>query len=305
MKRSAILIVIALLIIGPRESAAQISESDCYTILPSATDPGGGFCGLQFWQPDLQKCFSTLKPYGTLCTPAGSPCEKPSVCQLHGSFQDLKMSCSPVGLPQHKSRVCRPSTGVCDQDDYCDGTSLDCTTDLAAPDTTLCRPSVGACDVSDFCDGVTRTCRDEVAAEGETCRSTEDQCNLDESCDGISAFCPEDELGEGMECDDGDECTDEDECTQGQCVGNGIDSCSAEEPDAGPGDETPDTGTSPGDDDAGPLGESDAEEDSESDGGGCSVATQSSHAGWLLVFMAAFVWTRRRKLTPIRSASMN
>lgn len=214
------------------------------------------------------------------------------------------MSCSPLGTPQRNSKVCAPSAGACDLDEFCDGTSLQCPEDLVAPESTLCRPSAGACDVSDFCDGVSKSCDDAFVDEGETCRGMENQCDVDETCDGTSAFCPEDELGEGLECDDGDECTDGDTCTQGQCVGNGIDSCPADEPDAGLGDsETPEEDTEPDTPDA---GDSEAGEDMEGEGGGgCFVASGSSHAGWLLFFMVAFVWTRRRSLTPIRRASRN
>jgi len=302
MKRFVLLIVIALLAASPRESAAQISEQDCFTVLPTNENTELGNCGIQFWQPSIQTCFSTLVEAGTLCAAASSSCEKPSVCAFGGTFQDLRMGCTPLGTPKITSKVCRASTGVCDQDDYCDGTSLECPADEAAPETTLCRPSAGACDVSDFCDGVSKTCPDELVPEGETCRTTEDQCDIDESCDGISPSCPEDELGEGMECDDGDECTDSDTCSQGQCVGDGIDNCPAVEPDAGPDDsetpsETPEEDTEPGTRDAGVDGEGDTEDNFEGEGGGgCSVATKSSRTGWLFLFLVGFICTRRRRL---------
>ncbi len=306
MKRSILLITTALLVLSSREAAAQLTESQCPMVLPGVADPGGGFCGLQFWQPDTQECFSTLKAPGTLCTPAASSCEKPSICGYHGSWEDLKMSCTPLGTPQTTSKVCRAATAVCDQEDRCDGTSLQCPFDRAAPDTTLCRASAGACDVSDYCDGVSKNCDDDFVPVGETCRESEDQCDVDETCDGTSAFCPEDELADAIDCDDGDECTDGDTCTQGVCIGDGINSCPAEEPDAGPGDETPDTDTSPGDPDAGVGGDNDAGDSVEEDGaGGCSVSTGSSPASWTLLFLVAFVWTRRRKLSPFRSASRN
>lgn len=303
MKRSLLLIAMALIAIFPRESAAQMTESDCFSVLPPFQNTELGFCGVQFWMPDTQECYSTLVPSGTVCTPAASPCEKPSVCQFHGSFQDVKMSCTPLGTPKSKTLVCRPSTAVCDQDDYCDGTSLQCPEDEPAPVTKLCRPAAGACDVSDFCDGESKSCPDELVPEGEVCRDMENQCDANETCDGVSAFCPEDELGGGMECDDGDECTDGDTCTQGQCIGDGIDSCGSVDPDPGSGDESPDAGTGPGAPDAGVSDESDAGDDVDEDSvGGCSVATQGSHAGWLLVFMAALFWTRRRSAVTARDA---
>lgn len=335
MKRTTLILCLSLAgIFGGGEASAHHTEADCPLIFSA--------CSIQYWDHGKNACVSEFEPTtkpceggstclqpaycdgaGTcnntsavsfverskpnvICAPAGSSCEKPSVCEYVGGdgglFDIVGYECGPHRL-ESASTVCRPSASTCDAAESCTGLSRLCPGDEAASDSTLCRSAVGACDVSDFCDGVSKDCADEVLPQGETCRGTENQCDVGEVCDGTSPFCPEDELADAITCDDGDECTDGDTCTQGQCIGNGIESCSIEEPDAGPGEGTPDTGPGPGAPDAGPEDESDAGDDSGS--GGCSTTGQSSPIVCAFLFLTALLWTRRRRLTPIHSASRN
>ncbi len=311
--KKILLLTFAFLIVRSEHLYANHSESHCLFLVDDSGGPNGGFCGLQFWQPNIQECFSNLKPVGTVCTPAGSICEKPSTCQFGGNFiaGEITFRCTPLGQPALSSKICRASTTLCDLHDRCNGSSLSCPADEVAPDSMLCRSASGACDVSDFCDGSSKSCPDAFVPEGETCRDMDNQCDIGETCDGTSAFCPEDELAGAIECDDGDECTDDDTCNQGQCIGDGIDNCPAEElePDAGPGG-TSDAGTGPNDPDAGVSGESDAGdspggEGGGKEGGGCSsVGASSSTAGSLFLFLAVLLWTRqRRRFTAVLGAS--
>jgi hypothetical protein len=43
------------------------------------------------------------------------------------------------------SQECRPSQGVCDAADFCDGVGKQCPVDAKEPVTTECRGSAGAC----------------------------------------------------------------------------------------------------------------------------------------------------------------
>ena len=54
------------------------------------------------------------------------------------------------------STVCRPSAGVCDVAETCDGARGACPAD--AKSTAVCRRPAGVCDVAESCDGVNDTC---------------------------------------------------------------------------------------------------------------------------------------------------
>ncbi len=88
--------------------------------------------------------------------------------------------------------VCRPSTGVCDVADSCDGVNLGCG-DAVASSTTVCRPSVGLCDAEETCTGSSPSCPgDRVASSSVVCRDASGLCDKAEKCTGASAVCPAD-----------------------------------------------------------------------------------------------------------------
>src|SRR5205823_3488808 len=72
-----------------------------------------------------------------------------------------------------------------------DGSSATCPAD--AKSTAVCRPSAGICDVTESCDGVGDNCpTDGFVAAGTTCRAAAGVCDLAETCTGSSASCPAD-----------------------------------------------------------------------------------------------------------------
>ena len=48
---------------------------------------------------------------------------------------------------QSSSTLCRASTGVCDEAEFCTGSSAQCPTNAVKVAGTLCRASTGPCDV--------------------------------------------------------------------------------------------------------------------------------------------------------------
>jgi len=97
-------------------------------------------------------------------------------------------TCTPV-VPTH---TCRPSAGVCDVAETCDGTSLACPADAYVEGTT-CRDSAGTCDPAETCTGTSAACPADVkASAGTTCRPSAGDCDVDDVCDGASAACPVD-----------------------------------------------------------------------------------------------------------------
>jgi len=99
------------------------------------------------------------------------------------------------------------SAGICDLDDFCDGTSKVCPADAKEPNTFVCRPAVGACDVADTCDGSSNLCPmdnkvpdNTPCSDGQFCNGLEtcqsgtcsagtDPCLADQTCDESTDMC--------------------------------------------------------------------------------------------------------------------
>jgi hypothetical protein len=144
--------------------------------------------------------------------------------------------------------VCRPSAGLCDPEERCDGASAGCPADAREPGGTVCRASTDECDPQEECDGVAALCpsdsfkADGVACtddgllcsndtcqsgvcshtaktDGTVCRASTDECDPQEICDGIALTCPVDAFeADGFACtDDGSACTS-DTCETGVCT---------------------------------------------------------------------------------------
>ena len=80
--------------------------------------------------------------------------------------------------------VCAAATGLCGQNQTCNGTANTCPTNTAVrPAGTLCRAAAGPCDVDDRCDGVSTACPDKVLAQNTAC---DQQGHV---CDGTAATC--------------------------------------------------------------------------------------------------------------------
>ena len=121
---------------------------------------------------------------------------------------------------------CRPSAGVCDFAEVCDGVADDCPADALEPPTTECRAAEGACDAPELCTGSGVVCPGDAKLTGE-CRAEADVCDLAEVCDGVSDDCPVDaNEPAGTPCDDHNVCTENEECSvAGICTGDDIESC--------------------------------------------------------------------------------
>ncbi|HXI60656.1 MAG TPA: HYR domain-containing protein, partial [Polyangia bacterium] len=99
--------------------------------------------------------------------------------------------CTPVSA----AHVCRPSAGVCDAAETCDGSSLQCPANGFAPAGTGCRASAGVCDTAEVCTGSSAQCpADQLTAAGTICRAGAGACDVAEVCSGSSAACPPDAL---------------------------------------------------------------------------------------------------------------
>jgi hypothetical protein len=89
--------------------------------------------------------------------------------------------------------VCRPSAGVCDVAETCNGSGSVCPADTFVPSTTVCRAAAGVCDVAESCTGSSAACpADAVRAAGTVCRAAAGVCDVAESCNGTSVLCPTD-----------------------------------------------------------------------------------------------------------------
>ena len=138
----------------------------------------------------------------------------PTDCQACGTKAGASADGQCVTLSA--STVCRPSAGLCDVADRCDGASPSCPQDALRSGGEVCRPVAGACDVEESCTGQGAACpADLVVPSTTTCRPSAGPCDVPESCSGQSAACPEDGLAaRGTECGgDGEVCSG----TSSQC----------------------------------------------------------------------------------------
>lgn len=113
--------------------------------------------------------------------------------------------------------VCRPSAGLCDLADLCDGVSALCP-DARKTSASLCRPDAGLCDVPDYCDGGVSCPVDALLGSTAVCRgATGGPCDSAELCTGTDAGCPQNgfksagtvckQAGVNATCDPADLCT--------------------------------------------------------------------------------------------------
>lgn len=124
--------------------------------------------------------------------------------------------CTSDCQPRSAGLTCRPSAGVCDVAETCDGTAGSCPTNAFLPSTSTCRGSTGVCDAPEMCTGTSATCpADVLAGSGTVCRTAVDVCDLAENCDGASASCPADVIASDTtpcrassgECDVAENCS--------------------------------------------------------------------------------------------------
>jgi hypothetical protein len=89
--------------------------------------------------------------------------------------------------------TCRPSAGICDVPEVCDGTSDACPNDGFMEMGVVCRAINGTCDVAEVCTGTAAACpADGFMEMGVVCRAINGICDVAEMCTGNAADCPED-----------------------------------------------------------------------------------------------------------------
>ena len=75
-----------------------------------------------------------------------------------------------TGTFKPRTTVCSASSGVCENDAYCTGSSSACPAKTKKAAGTVCRAKNGDCDVAETCDGKTAACpTDKYAASGTKC----------------------------------------------------------------------------------------------------------------------------------------
>lgn len=165
---------------------AQKTAGAAYVYVQVPTRANGAACSKNF------ECTSGYCTDGVCCdTSCGfgqkDDCQACSVAA--GAAVDG--TCSPSA----KTYICRPSLGICDLAESCDGTSIDCPLDKAEPTMKECRASAGPCDVAEVCDGVSGACpADKFIAPSTVCRAAVDACDAAEVCSGSDASCPPDRV---------------------------------------------------------------------------------------------------------------
>ena len=132
-------------------------------------------------EPVLEGCADPAND-GAACAYSGAvpECAK-AVCK------DLVCTLVPVDA----GKVCRSAAGVCDIQETCDGSSMDCPTDAKQPTTVVCRQSAGACDIQETCDGLSNDCpADKKQPNSYVCSKKSGSCDVDVKCDGSGDACP-------------------------------------------------------------------------------------------------------------------
>lgn len=132
---------------------------------------------------------------GTVCRPSLGLCDREEVCDGVAPGCPADVV-GPVGV------VCRSATGPCDVVETCTGSSRICPPDIRLPAGAVCRAPVAECDAPELCDGDGGACAaDRVERAGTVCRPAAAGCDAPERCSGSSAFCPPDAvLAAGSVC---------------------------------------------------------------------------------------------------------
>jgi|SRR5579862_3719851 len=153
----------------------------------------------QSCQPSVSTTAWTNVASGTTCRPSAGVCDVAETCN------GTSGACPANGFAS-STTVCRASAGTCDVAENCTGTNATCPAD--AKSTAVCRSAQGDCDVAESCDGTSNACPgDSFASSTVVCRQSMGDCDVAENCTGTSAACPPDaSQPDGTLCDDGGTC---------------------------------------------------------------------------------------------------
>jgi hypothetical protein len=153
--------------------------------------------GRQLWPFDtcFTPCDACATCEGGTCVPraAGSECRPTAgVCDVAETCDGSSTLC-PADAVANSGTVCRGASGPCDVVETCSGSSVLCPTNVLANSGTVCRPSAGVCDTAETCSGSSSSCPgDMVAPAGASCRASVGACDAAETCNGSASTCPSD-----------------------------------------------------------------------------------------------------------------
>jgi hypothetical protein len=145
------------------------------------TGSAGGMMRVITSQPLAPWMDCTDQPAGTVCRPAGGPCDVAETCD--GGRADC-----PPDVVRDSATVCRPAAGQCDLEERCAG-DVTCPADVKS--TAVCRQAVGRCDVAEVCDGSADTCPDDQVQPASFRLACDDgnACTTGDRCSGSSGAC--------------------------------------------------------------------------------------------------------------------
>jgi alpha-tubulin suppressor-like RCC1 family protein len=109
-------------------------------------------------------------------------CEDDDVCSLDACDTGSTHAC--LHTPGAAGTPCRPSAGVCDVAESCDGVNLRCPDDAFEPSTTECRASTFPCDAAELCTGSSADCPADAPAPDGTACDDGVLCTYPDVCDG-------------------------------------------------------------------------------------------------------------------------
>ena len=165
--------------------------SDCLDGLACASPPEDSAAKETICSPKFNSCKCFLDPETCDCTP-GTPCQPSQACATGETTCELGVpECVTIG-PKPDSDVCRPSAGICDVAENCDGMSLDCPPNVFESTSFICREPAAPCDAPELCAGDTAACPEDSklsagsACDGGSCSQAGtcvDGCVQDAPCD--------------------------------------------------------------------------------------------------------------------------
>ena len=155
-------------------------------------------------------CGNNVPTYAEQCddgnTANGDCCS--STCQFEAEFSacgepsdvscDAPDSCDGAGVcvdrVDFEGTECRGALGVCDEAEFCDGSTDECPADVLKDTTFECNAAAGVCDEAELCTGTSVDCPvDELKPAHTECRGTYgNECDVAEVCSGTSVDCPVD-----------------------------------------------------------------------------------------------------------------
>lgn len=162
---------------------------------------------------------------------ANTDCNDSNPCTVD-ACENVAGSLKCVYRAGNAGAECRPSVGVCDVAEQCDGVNAACPADGFAAASVDCGPAPAVCETRAKCTGSSAVCPPNPFRPATyECRAADSgvTCDAAEFCTGSSSDCPSDARAPiGTPCDDNDPCTTSSTCQGGElCVGP-RDACACE-----------------------------------------------------------------------------